>query len=57
MTFGNAFWVLMFIWFIYGIVWNWRGDTWGPYGPVGHGLLVFCLFMLSGWKLFGPPLH
>lgn len=56
MTFGNAFWVLMFLWLIFGIAWN-RGWVDGTYGPWGNWLLLFILFVLLGWKVFGAPLH
>lgn len=57
MTFGLAFWILMFIWLIWGVLWN-RG--WGPiapYGPYGNGVMIFILFVLLGWHAFGAPLH
>lgn len=54
MTFALAFWILMFLWLIFGF--------WGWYRPMpnfwyGHGLFLFILFLLIGWKIFGQPLH
>jgi len=58
MTIGLAFWILMLLWLVLGLWWAW------PPGPVGHGwfplgstVLLFILFLLLGWKVFGPPLH
>ena len=55
MTLGLAFWVLMLIWFVFGVL-IWSGNA-GPYANIGNTLLLFVLFMLLGWHAFGPPLH
>ena len=52
MTFGLVFWILMLIWLIFGI---WR--DWPNHFAVGGNLLQFILFLLLGWKVFGPPIH
>ena len=59
MGMGLLFWILMILWFIFGLLWSLPGTTarFGPYGPVGNTLLLFVLFLLLGWKTFGPPLH
>lgn len=57
MTLGLAFWILMLIWFVLGLAWNWPGNTVGPYGPIGNTLLLFVLLLLLGWHSFGAPLH
>lgn len=56
MNIGLAFWILMLIWLVFGFLWhfNYLG---GPYGPLGSTLLLFVLFLLLGWKVFGAPLH
>lgn len=56
MTIGLAFYILMLIWLVFGLLlhFNYVG---GPYGPVGNNLLLFVLFLLLGWKVFGAPLH
>jgi hypothetical protein len=56
MTLGLAFWILMLIWLIFGVVYH-GGYVGPPYGLWGHTLLLFVLFLLLGWKVFGPPLH
>jgi hypothetical protein len=52
MTFGNAFWVLMFIWLFFS---SWR--DWPNHEMVGRNLFLFVLFGLLGWQSFGAPLH
>ena len=55
MTFTLLFWILMLFWALFGLAW-WRGLV-GPYGPHGSGVLLFLLFLLLGWRVFGAPLH
>lgn len=55
MTLGLCFWILMLIWAVFGLA-VWNGAV-GPYGNIGHTLLLFVLLMLLGWHAFGPPLH
>lgn len=57
MTLGVAFWVIMLVWLLFSMAWNWPGTPIGPYGPIGNALLIFFLFMLLGWKVFGAALH
>lgn len=53
MTLGLAFWILMLVWLVFGLVWN------RPNNAIGFGsaLLPFFLFLLLGWSVFGAPLH
>lgn len=57
MTLGTAFWILMFVWLIFGLAahFNWGGAS--TYGPLGSTLLLFILFFLLGWSEFGPILR
>jgi len=55
MTRGLAYWVLMLIWLIVGIVWHF--GLIGAYGVLGVALIPFLLFLLVGWQVFGPPLR
>lgn len=57
MSLGLAFWVIMLVWLIFGLAWNWPGAAIGAYGPLGNALLLFALLLLLGWHVFGPPLH
>jgi hypothetical protein len=56
MTLGLAYWILMLIWFVFGLVTH-AGYVAGPYVGIGDVLLLFILFVLLGWQVFGPPLH
>ena len=56
MTLGLCYWILMLIWFVFGLLIHFS-VVGGPYGAVGNGLLLFVLFLLLGWQVFGPPLH
>jgi hypothetical protein len=57
MGLGLAYWILMLIWFVFGIFihFGWAGA--GAYGVVGNSVLLFVLFVLLGWQVFGAPLH
>lgn len=58
MTLGLAFWLCMFLWLMFGLAWNWPGNSAiGPYGPIGNTVLLFLLFLILGWRVFGAPLH
>jgi uncharacterized membrane protein len=55
MTLGLAFWIIMLIWLVFGgllhfgiVTMAWAGVS---------TLLLFVLFALLGWQIFGPPLH
>jgi O-antigen ligase len=52
MTLGNAFWVLMLLWLVFGM---WV--TWPNHYMVGGNLLLFILLLLLGWHAFGAPIH
>jgi hypothetical protein len=56
MTRGLVFWVLMLIWFVFGIAWHFALFT-VTVGIIGGTLLLFILFGLLGWQVFGPPIH
>jgi hypothetical protein len=53
MTIGMLFWILMVIWFIFGLYWNRADLAAGSYGVFGGNLLLFILLFLLGWKVFG----
>lgn len=56
MRMGVIFWVLMLLWMVFGIFGMWWPGL-GPYQWYGHGLFLFVLFVLLGWKCFGPPVQ
>lgn len=55
MPLGIAFWVLMIVWFVFGLALHFGvvAATWG----VGNTLLLFVLFAILGWQVFGPVVH
>ena len=57
MRIGSLFWILMILWFIFGLwlLWPASGGS-AAYGPMGGNLLLFILLGLLGWKSFGAPL-
>jgi hypothetical protein len=55
MTLGLCYWILMLIWLVFNLSWHFGYA--GTYGPAGSALLLFVLFLLLGWQVFGPPLH
>lgn len=52
MPLGLMFWILMLIWLVFGVWWNWPNHV-----VVGGNLLLFILIGLLGWHAFGPPVH
>lgn len=60
MSRGLIFWVLMLIWFVFGMVLAFAPATVGSWGHIAVGvntLLFFVLFVLLGWQVYGPPVH
>lgn len=53
MTFGLAYWILMLVWLVFGVWQTWPNN----YKAGGGNLLLFILLVLSGWRVFGPPIH
>ena len=54
MSFGLVFWIIMLLWLIYGF-WGWYNPQ--PSWQWGNALMLFILFLLIGWKVFGAPIH
>ncbi len=55
MTLGLCYWILMLIWLVFGLLVHFGIAA--TYGAVGNVVLLFILFLLLGWQVFGPPLH
>ena len=53
---GYIFWILMLLWLVFGLWENWPVQGARPWGLAGH-ILLFLLFLVLGWKVFGPPLQ
>ena len=56
MTLGLCFWILMLIWLVFGVLIHF-GVAVGTYAALGNTVLLFILFLLLGWQVFGPPIH
>jgi hypothetical protein len=56
MTLGLAYWVLMLIWLVFGALVHF-GFVGGLYAVGTSTLLLFVLFLLLGWQVFGAPLR
>jgi hypothetical protein len=56
MTLGLCFYILMLIWLVFGLLTSF-GVVMGHYTVAGNTILLFILFLLLGWQVFGPPLH
>lgn len=55
MTVGFVFWLIMLLWLILGVVGALRAAPVNGWST-GSDLLLFILFCLVGWKLFGTPI-
>jgi hypothetical protein len=55
MTRGLIFWVLMLIWLVFALA-TYGGYT-GRWGVEGNTVLLFILFLLLGWQVYGPPVR
>ena len=51
MYIGLVFWIVMIIWFV---LWLAGTALLGPVGPHVNAAILFVLFALLGWKVFGP---
>lgn len=56
MTVGLAYWILMLLWLVFGVYVGWSAGAPQPF-IIGGNLLIFLLFVLLGWQVFGPPLR
>ncbi len=54
MSIGFIFWLLMILWVLFGLYWNWPNEPGrSGFAPLGGNLLLFILLFLLGWKVFG----
>lgn len=56
MTLGLAYWVLMLIWLVFELLVR-TGYVAGAFAGGGNAVLLFVLFVLLGWQVFGAPLR
>jgi hypothetical protein len=57
MPIGILFWLILILWFLFGLYWNWPREGGAPVGFLGSQIMFLILFGLIGWKLFGPVLQ
>lgn len=57
MPLGIAFWVIMIVWFVFGMVVHFGVVAAGAWGATVSSLLLFVLFGILGWQVFGPVMH
>jgi hypothetical protein len=56
MSRGLIFWILMLIWFVFGlVVYSGNGPVWSYY-PIANQVFLFVLFVLLGWQCYGAPI-
>ena len=55
MSKGTAFWILMLLWLIFGLINYWPGTAVGliAFAPLGGALVLWILLALLGWQVFG----
>jgi hypothetical protein len=56
MAIGLAFWIIMLVWAVFFLLTS-AGYVGGPWSATANTLLLFVLFGLLGWGVFGPPLR
>jgi hypothetical protein len=57
MTMGLAFWIIMLVWFIWGAWTGYHAPAESRVSGIGYSLVIFILFLLLGWQVFGPPIR
>lgn len=53
---GFVFWLLMLLWVVLGFVWYWPRGGATAYPMAGGHVLIFVLFFILGWAVFGFPI-
>jgi hypothetical protein len=56
MALGLAFWVIMLVWAVFGLLVHFAVVA-GAYTFVGNSVLLFVLFLILGWQVFGAPIR
>lgn len=57
MTKDLLFWILMLLWFFYGLWVEWTPGQPYPVRRIPGNILLFVLFVLLGWRVFGPAVR
>jgi hypothetical protein len=56
MALGLCFWIIMLVWFVFGLAVHFAVVA-GTYTVLGNSLLLFVLFLILGWQVFGAPIR
>ncbi len=56
MTVGFVFWLIILLWFLFGLYSNRADIQGGNFAPIGGNLLLFILLLLLGIGIFGWPI-
>jgi len=56
MTLALCYWILMLVWLVWGVLTHFALVS-TPYTVGVNVVLLFILFLLLGWQVFGAPLH
>lgn len=56
MSIALLFWILMILWFFFGLWSSWPLTS-ASARPLGGGLVLFVLLAILGWQVFGPAIH
>ena len=57
MSLGAWFWILMALWALFGLAWNSNPTILSGWGWLPNWFLLFMLFVILGWKVFGSAIH
>ena len=60
MTLGFIFWFLMLLWLLFGLYLGrgvLRSDGSDRYVMIGGNFVLFLLFFVVGWRVFGFPIQ
>ena len=57
MPLSILFWVLMVLWFVLGLWIGYVPNQPYQFRAVAGNFLLFLLFCILGWKVFGPPVQ
>jgi len=54
MPLAIAYWVLMLLWLVFGIIYIYPNHT---LVVGGQALILFLLMLILGWRVFGQPIQ
>lgn len=57
MTLALIFWIIMLVWLVFSLWLHWSPTGGGPYPVWANSFLLFILFLILGWGVFGAPIR